>query len=519
MMAVMARSYLPVDRDQVLLLPPDMREWLPEDHLAWFVVDVVERIDTAVLHARRRRGGVGRRGYDPDVLLALLIYAYCTGQRSSRQIERLCEVDVAYRVICGGPTPDHTTIARFRQEHEVHAVQLFTDVLVVCAEAGLSTVGVVAVDGTKMGCDASLKANRTRESIEGQVRGMLGEAEAVDAEQERMFGDARGDEVPEQLRDRSARRARLDAALRVVTEREQAARAAGDAARWVAKAWAAAERGEGFRGRPPKGVDAVTVAEIRVRRHEQKAAMRRAAREAGAPAERGGDRPRVGRAKAKLAAAQRAAERPPAHTDDAADGDRPVQANTTDPDSRTMKTANGWVQGYNAQAAVNDHHVVLAADITQDHNDVGQCRPMIKLLIAGLLAAGITTEVGMLLFDAGYWSEDNATAAGPDRLIATTKDWKRRRQLREQGTVTGPPPDGATPKDAMEHRLCTAEGAELYTKRSTTVEPAFGDIKHNRGFRRFVRRGLDAARAEWLLITATNNLLVAYNHREQTTTA
>ena len=139
---------------------------------------------------------------------------------------------------------------------------------------------------------------------------------------------------------------------------------------------------------------------------------------------------------------------------------------------------------------------------------------MIELLIASLLAAGITAEIGMLLFDAGYWSTDNATADGPDRLIATTKDWKRRKQLREQGTVTGPPPDDATPKDAMEHRLCTAEGAELYAKRASTVEPTFGNIKENLGFRRFIRRGLDAARAEWLLITATHNILTAYHHRQ-----
>lgn len=517
MMWAMAKSYLPVDRAQPFLLPPDMREWLPEGHLAWFVLDVVDRVDTAGLHARRRLGGVGRRGYDPDMLLALLIYAYCTGQRSSRQIERLCEVDVAYRVICANVAPDHTTIARFRQEHEVHAVQLFTDVLVVCAEAGLATVGVVAVDGTKMACDAGLQANRTRESIQAQIREMFDEAAAVDAEQDRLFGDARGDEVPVGLRDRSARAARLDAALRVVTEREQARRDRADAAAWAAAAWAAAERGEALVGRPPAGVDAVTVAKIRLRRHEAKAAVRAAAREAGEPVARGGDHPRVGTAKAKLAAAERAAAQHPAGDDatrdGAADGDQAVRANTTDPESRSMKTANGWVQGYNAQAAVNDRHVVVAADVTADHNDVGQARPMMRLLTAGLLAAGITAQVGMLLFDAGYWSADNATADGPDRLIATTKDWKRRKQLRARGTVTGPPPDGASPKDAMEHRLCTSEGAELYATRATTVEPAFGDIKHNRGFDRFMRRGINAVRAEWLLICATGNLLTAHRHR------
>lgn len=512
MMWGMAKSYLPVDRSQPFLLPPDMREWLAQDHLAWFVIEVVERVDTSVLHARRRRGGVGRRGYDPDMLLALLIYAYCTRQRSSRQIERLCEVDVAYRVICGGSPPDHTTIARFRQDHQDHAVQLFTDVLAVCAQAGLASVGTVAVDGTKMGCDASLKSNRTREWIEKQVGEMFDEAAAVDDDEDRLFGDARGDEVPERLRDRSRRGARLDSALREVNAREQADRDRADADAWEAAAWAAAEQGEALAGRPPAGVSAVTVAEIRLRRHEAKAAAREAAREAGCAVE--GDRPRVGTAKAKLADAQHAAAQQPPAEPAAAAGEKPVLANTTDPDSRTMKTRNGWSQGYNAQAAVNGNQLVLSADVTQDHNDVGQLEPMIRLLIAGLLAAGITAQVGLLLFDAGYWSEDNATAEGPDRLIATTKDWKRRRQLREQGTVTGPPPDDATPKDAMEHRLCTVEGSESYAKRATTVEPVFGNIKENLGYRRFVGRGLDAVRAEWLLITSAHNLLIAYRHSQ-----
>jgi transposase len=523
--AGMAMTYIPVDRAQAFLLPPDMREWLGEDHLVWFLLDVVERVDTSVLHGRRRLGGVGRRGYDPDMLLALLVYAYCTRQRSSRQIERLCQVDVAYRVICGGLVPDHTTIARFRQDHEDHAVVLFVDVLEVCAEAGLASVGTVAVDGTKMGTDASLKANRTREQLEKQVRAMMTEAAEVDAEQDRLFGDARGDELPEDLRDRSSRAARLDAALGVVAEREAARRDRADAQAWVKAAWEAAARGESPPGRPPKGVDAVTVAEIRLQRTRVRAAARRAAIEQRY-ARRGekvpGFAPGPGKgvitATRKLEQAKRdAAQRPqpePTKTRDGGHDDTAAMANTTDPDSRSMKTANGWVQGYNAQAAVNEHQVVVAADVTQDTNDVGQCQPMMAATRANLEAVGVTDGVEMMLFDAGYWSADNAAAPGPDRLIATDKDWRRRKQLREQGTVTGDPPDGACPKEAMEHRLCTAEGAQLYAKRAITVEPVFGQLKENRGFRRFVRRGLDAAKAEWLLICATGNLLKVYQHRQ-----
>ena len=150
----MAFSYAPVDRAQQFLLPPDMSEWLPEGHLAWFVIDVVEHLDTSGLHKAHRNDGVGRAAYDPDMMLALLIYAYCTAVRSSRKIERLCSVDVAYRVVCANNLPDHSTIARFRQAHGTVAQRLFVDALTLCAAAGLARVGVVAVDGTRVGANA-----------------------------------------------------------------------------------------------------------------------------------------------------------------------------------------------------------------------------------------------------------------------------------------------------------------------------------------------------------------------------
>jgi transposase len=512
----MANGYLPVERDQVFLLPPDMREWLSEDHLAWFVLEVLERVDTSVLHDRRRLGGRGRRGYDPDMLLALLVYAYCTGQRSSRQIERLCEVDVAYRVIWGGNAPDHTTIARFRQDHEAHAARLFADVLMLCAQAGLATVGVVAVDGTKMAADASGKVNATREQVEEAVRVMLAEADQVDAAQDRLFGDDRGDELPPDLRGRGQRGKRLDAALAELARREQAqCQADADVAAARGQRVAAARA----QGRKPRGVaPAVTaVAEERANLDgvKQEVAQRRAALEARYAAQ--GRKPpgfapskpkEIAQAEAVLARAEQRAT-----VAAAAAPDKPERVNLTDPDSRVMSTAKGWVQGYNAQAAVNDTGVVIAADVVQDGNDCEQLVPMIAEIDKALDVAGISDEVGTLLFDAGYWSEANATAPGPDRLIATTKDWKRRKQLRQQGAVTGPPPDDATPQEAMEHRLCTAEGAALYAQRAQTVEPVFGAHKHNRGFRRFRRRGLDAVKAEWLLINATSNLMKVFNHQ------
>lgn len=517
----MALSYLPVDRDQQFLLPPSMRDWLPDGHLAWFVLDVVDRLDTSVLHARHPNDGVGRRAYDPDMLLALLIYAYCTGIRSSRQIERLCVVDIAFRVLAAGHAPDHTTIARFRQDHQDLAVELFTDVLVLCAEAGLARVGVVAVDGTKIAADASLKANRTRAQVEDEVRAMLADADAVDAGEDRLFGEDRGDELPPELRDPRRRAARLDAALKVLDAQRQAREAEHAAARAARReAWdkrrSAADEDRRPTGQRPDEL-AVELAEEALAhelRRDAERRQRRAEREAHAAAagrKVRGPKPKVEHrlvrdARRRLERARARAAEVAAKQDTADGGER---VNTTDPDSRIMKDPRGWVQGYNAQAAVNEHGIVLAADVTQDGNDLRQCKPMMATTLANLAAAGITEPVGTMLFDAGYLSEDNLTAAGPDRLIATGKAWK----LRRTDPTDGPPPQGATVIEAMQHRLRTPDGSALYAKRQHTVEPVFGDVKHLRGFRRFSRRGLDPVDAEWKLVTTAHNILKLFRHR------
>jgi transposase len=524
----MALSYLPVDRDQLFLLPPCMRDWLSEGHLAWFVIDVVERLDTSVLHARHPNVGVGRRAYDPDMLLGLLIYAYCSGVRSSRQIERLCEVDVAFRVLAAGHAPDHTTIARFRQDHEDVAVQLFCDVLVLCAEAGLAKVGVVAVDGTKIAADASLKANRTRAQIEVEVRAMFVDAGARDAEEDRLFGDDRGDELPVELRDRRRRGVRLDAALRVLDAQRRAREAEQAAARAARREAWDKRRGDADNadnddhrrgGRPPGELDLELAQEalaVEERRAEQRR-QRRAEREARAAAtghKIRGPKPTIEhrglrRARQRVQRARARAAHAATSTADAHE-----RVNTTDPDSRIMKDPRGWVQGYNAQAAVNQDGIVVAAEVTQHGNDVEQCQPMMAATQLNLGAAGITEAVGTMLFDAGYLSDDNLTADGPDRLIATAKAWK----LRRSDPTDGPPPEDATPTEAMQHRLRTADGSTLYAKRQHTVEPVFGDIKHLRGFRRFTRRGLRAVDAEWKLQIAAHNILKMFRHRLTTQT-
>lgn len=219
------------------------------------------------------------------------------------------------------------------------------------------------------------------------------------------------------------------------------------------------------------------------------------------------ERQDVERAEQRLARARAAAAQ-------AVPADR--QVNLTDPDSRIMKTAGGWVQGYNAQAAVDEHQIVVACHVSQDANDVHQYAPMVAAARAALAAVAIAQPIGTVLADAGYWSEANATAEGPDRLIATQKDHKQRRAARDMGTTTGPPPEGSSAMEAMEHRLRTPEGTAAYARRSHTVEPVFGDTKQNRGWRRFRRRGLSAARSEWALMGMSHNLTKLFAHQATT---
>lgn len=513
-MTGMAFSYKACDRDQLFLLPPSMADWLEDGHLAWFVIDVVSVVETSGFHAAHPNDGAGQPAYDPEMMLALLLYAYCSGLRSSRRIEAACSSDLAYRVICANMVPDHNTIARFRAEHEDAIAEVFFEVLRLCAQAGMASLGRIAIDGTKIGADAALDANRSAEAIRAEVEAMLGQAADADADEESLFGEVRPGALPEALaRPGHSRLARLRAALAEVEAAE--AVAAEEAARRDAKAIAEAAEGRKLMGRRPTDLHAALTraeADLAVERAKAEAkADERARRAQNAEAEgrklRGrppGPDVKLDKAQARLDEARRVAAGTPAP--------RPVQANTTDPHSRIMKSVLGWIQGYNAQAAVNEGQLVMAAEVTQEGNDVRQLVPMMAATRFALDAAGIVGEVECLLADAGYWSEANAGAPGPDRLIATTKDWKQRRKAREMGTTTGPPPDGATALAAMEHRLRTPEGTKAYAQRSTTVEPVFGHIKENRGYRRFMRRGLPAVQSEWRLICASANLLKLFRH-------
>src|SRR3954467_13139066 len=207
----MAQNFVACDREQELLLPPSLREWLPEGHLAWFVIDAVAAFDLAAFYAAYRVDGHGRPAHDPAMMVALLLYGYAIGERSSRRLERRCSEDVATRVICANQVPDHTTIARFRQRHETALAELFGEVLALCAESGLVRVGGIAVDGTKMAANAAPQATRGYEQI---AREILEDAAAVDAAEDEWLGEAQGDELPPELSSAQVRRGWLREAKR-----------------------------------------------------------------------------------------------------------------------------------------------------------------------------------------------------------------------------------------------------------------------------------------------------------------
>lgn len=441
-------AFIRADREQIFLLPPSLREWLPEQDLAWFIIDAVAQMDLSRFYARYRADGGGHPAYDPAMMVTLLLYSYCLGERSSRRIERLCERDISYRVIAGNRAPDHATIARFRQAFEKELAELFAGVLRLCAEAGLVKVGVVALDGTKIKANAALAANRTYASIEEEVRTWLKEAQAIDEEEDRLFGpDGRGDELPPELADRRSRLFRLKECKERL-EREAAQAAAAQQAKVEAAKAEEAATGRKRRGRKPKAPD----------------------------------------------------PRP----------DMDAKANVTDPDSRIMKTRSGYVQGYNAQVVVTEDQIIVAAEVTQEENDVHQLHPMLTKAKENLAAAGCQGRMKAAVADAGYFSEANicqADPGGPELLIATTKGSKQRKAVREKPAPRGRIPANLSLRERMERKLLTKRGRAIYSKRGSAVEPVFGQIKVGRGCERFMRRGLSACASEWQLICAAHNLL------------
>lgn len=361
----MPQNFLGCDREQALLLPPSLREWLDPDHLAWLVLDAVGELDLGEFYAAYRADGHGRAAHDPAMMVALMLYSYALGLRSSRAIERRCCEDVPTRVICANQAPDHTTIARFRARHQDALARTFTQVLALCARAGLVSVGVVALDGTAMAANASPEATRSYPAIREEVDRMLGEAAQVDEAEDVEHGTARGDELPPELADRRLRLARLRR-CREELEAEQAQVQAVHQAnlRWRAE-WEA-EHGRKLGGRKPFAPDP--------------------------------------------------------------DGLAKRTINTTDPDSRKIiRAGKAAVQGYNAQAVATAGQIIVAADITQQANDSGELEPMIRTALRELEQAGVDDRPETVLADGGYWNSPQITALGEQGLqvIVPTKSATR----------------------------------------------------------------------------------------------
>jgi transposase len=523
----MAKGYRPVGRDQPFLLPPDMREWLAEDHPVWLVIRVVgEHLDTSAFHARRKTGGAGAAGYDPDMLVTVLVWAYAHGVTSSRDMERLCGTDVAFRVICGGNLPDHVTFARFRADFPEAAGAFFTEVLIVCARLGMGKVGTVALDGMKITADASKAANRTEEGLRKLARDRVAAHAAADAAEDELFGAGRrGDEVPEEAWSPRRRDERIRAALADLEAERQAAEAAEKAR---AEAYRA-RRAAGERAGCPPASAAVAAAEENLARVRAARAARLAELEertaAGRPDRRSrvagvDDYCRVRQAEAKLAATRAraaGAERKAAEREANRKGPGPVR-NITDPDSRLMPVrGGGFIQGYNTQNMTSEDGLLIATELTDEQAGCPSFEPMLAhgQQAAALIAAHRPAPsqgqdqdgIGLALADAGYCSEANLTCPGPDRLIAVGKGRDLEKAARDPGTDD--PGWGGPAIQAMRERLKTPEGIAAYRHRGHIAETPHGHIKHNMGLRQLSVRGKRKAAAEWTFACAVHNLLKA----------
>lgn len=443
----MSRGFITGDRNQLLLLSPSVDKWVPKNHMVRFIWDIVKQMKLEAFYCAY--GTEGRPPYDPAMMLCVLIYAYCKGRRSSRKISMACEEELPYRWLSGNTVPDHCAISRFRSRHEKLMKTVFCEILSVCAEAGLVRVGDVYLDGTKIKGNASLSANRTLDQLNKEIEEMLEEAKAMDEEEDRRFGPhQRGDELPEELEDPGSRLARLKEAR----------------ARLEAKAKAERE---------------VQEKKLQDREKEEKASGRK----------KPGPKPK--------------------DPEDAVRHER--KANATDPDSRIMKTRQGYAQGYNGQAVVSKDQIILGAEVTQEENDLYQLEPMIHETQESLDGAGIEKEIHTCTADTGYWRDDlpiaSIEADGPQLLIAIQKDSKKREQCLDEEHPQGRIPADAGPRERMGRKLKTKRGKAKYKLRSQTVEPVFGQIKATMGIYGFMRRGMDAVRSEWKLICACHNLM------------
>ena len=428
-MTGMAKTYRPYLPDQDFLLPPSPRDWLAEDHLAYFVSDLIDQVDLSAILATYEDEERGFPPYHPVMLTKVLVYGYCVGVFSSRKIQRRMSEDVAFRVLAAGNTPDFRTIGDFRKRHLAALQGLFEQVLRLARELGAPRVGRVAIDGSKVQANASkhkaMSFGRMRDKerqLRDEVADLLAQAEAIDAAEDAEYGsDRRGDELPAELQRRESRLQRIREAKRALEAR----------------------------------------------------------------------------AKAEAAAKDQPAE--------SAKPDPKAQYNFTDPDSRIMKSPDGFVQGYNVQVAVDELQLIVGQRVTQATNDKQQLVPMITAIAR---QSGDTPT--QLLADAGYCSEENLAAIAETTIDAYISTRKQTHGARPGPCPRGPLPKTATRVDRMARKLQTQVGAAVYAARKAIVEPVLGQIKQARGFRQFSLRGFDKVQGEWALVCTTHNILKLY---------
>jgi len=519
----MSQNFIESRREQGFLLPPDVRDWLSADHLAWFVIGAVEGMDLSAFYAAYRADGHGRAAYEPSMMVTLILYAFSTSVRSSRRIECHCRQDVAYRVITGNLVPDHATIARFIDRHQLALAGLFTEALKLCEKAGLVKSGVVSIDGTRIAGNASPEVNLEFEQIAKEI---VATAIATDQAEDELHGEDRGDELPEQLRTPEGRRQFFRQA-REQLRRDQEV----EGCEQIEASEADAETEEPERrttpefefdteeivacGRGREGWPREAKRQLEQHRWEHPDPIPRSRGErvllaaerldADLAAERAGNEAyQAYRAQGRMRDGRRFGCPPHPYTPPEVPAGK---VNATDPDSRPIPVGFGFVQGYNAQTAVNEQQIVLAAEITNLSTDFSQLAPMVDATLRELERAGIDQPPEAVAADAGYWNEQQMDEVVADKHIP----------------VLVAPDKGSrgTPKRWLEHPranwvrtvLASDHGRERYAMRKQTVEPLYGDTKHNKGFTRFHRRGRMKVRTEFRLLMMTHNLTKVYRYQ------
>jgi len=446
--------------DQILLLPPSLHDWLPEKHLARFVAGVVQTLDLSALYSSYdEKDGRGQAAYHPAMMVRVLLYGYCIGVASSRQIERKTYEDVAFRYLSADEHPDHSTLSEFRKRHLNALAGLFRQALQLCQKAGLVKLGHVAIDGSKIQANASKhkamsygRMSEAEQKLQAEVDELLRRADEADAAEDEKYGQGqRGDELPAELARRGSRLEKIRAA-KAELETEAKQKAAEEKAEAEAKIAARREQ-EARTGQKPGGRD------------------------------------------------------PEVPDPEKAVPEDKAQRNFTDPESRIMPDGahqGSFVQGYNAQIAVDGQaQVIVATAITQEANDKQQLAPMLERVEQN---TGVRPEAASA--DSGYWSEAQVSderVQGIDLHVATG----RQKQGQENNSPSKPPqiPEKNSSLQQMKEKLKTEAGRAVYRMRKAIVEPVFGQIKERRGFRRFSFRGAAKVRAEWDLICLTHNLL------------